>query len=241
MYYNGKVKKDSIEINTLRVESGGLMKAYSDKKKRREEFYKDFILYFRHGDIFSIDKNNIGSDYRKFITDYGKEQFEIRRKLLVTTDKLEKAKLQEKLLSDPFLRYIGPEKNEYHYYEEELWKDILKFYSSNSVENLWNNTWVTEVIFFFNANGYASPQSLQEFLKSSIIDEADVERENRYKALSNTIGLKEGELNKTKSRIYSKDNMLDILSNTAIIILCALFLVRYFYYALRWSIKALQT
>ena len=241
MYYAGKVKEDTIEINTLRVESGGLMKTYNDKKERRKEFYKDFRLYFKHGDIFGVDKNNLSSDYHKFITEFGREQFEIRRKLLATTDKLQKVKLQEKLWGDPFFRYFGPEKNEYHYYEEALWKDILRFYNNESIEQSWNSTWVPEVIDFFNANGYASPQALQGFLKSSIINESDVDGVSRYKALAATIGQKDAQLNKKKARIYSKDKITGIMSNSSIIILGLLFLGRYFYYALRWSIKALKT
>lgn len=131
-----------------------------------------------------------------------------------------------------------------HFYDmnttEILWKRLRQIYESDSIEYKWANSWDIDLINFNKSIGLGNAASLSAFIEDNLLNDSEIRNRQKVKLLQKEIGQLKFAKIKTKNTIVSDAYRNSILKYSILIIIIFLFLVRYAFYALRWSIITMR-
>jgi hypothetical protein len=132
--------------------------------------------------------------------------------------------------------YKSFSENYSNYYEssDALWDRLTFLYANDSIVFKYNRIWSKELINFFQKLGLNSPQSINQFIERNRITSEEV---NKLK----TIEKIKSEINDNNHDKLTLNKMIELSWLTFGIILIILFVLRYIYYTVHWSIKILNT
>ncbi len=124
------------------------------------------------------------------------------------------------------------------YDEAKLKERLGSFAENDSIKNKWSK-WGTDVIKFNKSLGYNNPEAFKKFTKN--ISMYTYYRRNSKIKLANKeieiLRLKKEELMNKKMGLNDQLNILGLISLSLFILL---FILRYFYLGLKWSIAILK-
>lgn len=144
------------------------------------------------------------------------------------------------------------ENREYYYLElekeygdiydskEELFIRLSEIVEHDSVEILWNEVWDSRLKEFNKEYGLSSPELFIHFVHSSTINAKDISDYNESIRLRGDLDSLKNEISilEIKKSISSKYGKVWVGSFS--ISFAILFLCRYFFYGLRWSLKVIK-
>lgn len=123
----------------------------------------------------------------------------------------------------------------------EQWNILYKLAKNDSIEYRWNHKWDKNQIYFINQYGIKTSKEFKEYILKNIVTKEDYRNYNEGKKIkfniANTLLLEKKNLIRGK---FDIKETISFLSKVLIISFIILFVLRYIYYALKWSIIILK-
>ena len=110
---------------------------------------------------------------------------------------------------------------------------------NDSIKVKWNNKWKEDQITdFFKKIGFSNADSLQKFINNFSYTDLELTSVRKLDSINNEINI----LNKTNNTtiILSHNQQLNYLEKALLVLFVFLFAFRFFFYAIKWSIKTLK-
>ncbi len=129
------------------------------------------------------------------------------------------------------------------YTKEKLWQTLSDLSQKDSIKIRWVSTWKdgpNNFKSFFNKIGFDNPENLMTFLDDNTINKADSSNIETYSALRNEIQKHKREKTKLDSKYLNYKEQKDFGIIVFFSLSTALFLFRYVYYGINWSVKTLK-
>lgn len=150
---------------------------------------------------------------------------------------------QKKKNLDWFFRKVFSEfdvSNSVYSTPETFWPIVQRMAKNDSTEYRWNNKWSKEIIAFYKKIGFENGKKLQDFILTNAIDSKDKARLNEVSEMQIQIA----QLNKAKynlkNKIYDSKQTKNLMLKGLLILFGLLFILRYLFYAIVWSISTLK-
>jgi hypothetical protein len=121
---------------------------------------------------------------------------------------------------------------------DALWDRLVFLYTIDSISVKYNKIWSKETIDFFTSVGLNSSHSLNDFVENNSLTSEETNQIKRLEFDKETIKRESEEIIREKLTTNEKVARLLAFLWTLLIIL---FLFRYIYYTIIWSIKILKT
>lgn len=124
--------------------------------------------------------------------------------------------------------------------KDKLWKRFDRFSQNDSIVYRWKNKFNQEIIEFFKSIGFKTPEYLNEFIVRNRISKLD----SSNFILSNTLKKEVEKINIYKivntNQILTKEQQVKLTLKVFLYALILIYGVRYFIYAILWSIKTIK-
>lgn len=121
-----------------------------------------------------------------------------------------------------------------------VWDMLERLAKNDSIQYKWEHVWDNELLSFIKNLGFNDYNSFETFIESNVINDVDFENHKKSLSLRPKIDSLSSERSKVQSQIFSTEEQVDILIKTLILQAICFFLLRYLFYALRWSLKTLK-
>ena len=158
----------------------------------------------------------------------------------IIKDSLSRIIEQKKYAQDWFFKEVT---NEYDVYNtqtsQSLWDRFVVISKNDSIKVKWNNKWKEDQITdFFKKIGFSNADSLQKFINNFSYTDLELTSVRKLDSINNEINI----LNKTNNTtiILSHNQQLNYLEKALLVLFVFLFAFRFFFYAIKWSIKTLK-
>jgi hypothetical protein len=123
---------------------------------------------------------------------------------------------------------------------QKWWKHNLKFRDIDTLSIAWSTIWNNEQIAFEKSIGFESPKSLNKFLIDNSISSIDIQNRDSARMISKEIESMKSTEYKARYSIIEPPEQLLYTVYAFLISIGALFVLRYLFYAVRWSVRTLQ-
>lgn len=126
------------------------------------------------------------------------------------------------------------------YNNAKVWNRLYEIAKSDSVRYKWEKTWDKELIAFNKELGFDTPQSFQNFILTNIIYTKDIEQNKAAEKINSEVDILQNKMSETYKKIVSTESQLRTAGLAFIISVVILFLFRYLFYGIKWSIRTLK-
>ncbi len=116
---------------------------------------------------------------------------------------------------------------------EKEWEKLKIYFEDQNTRDTTNLKWSNELLKFIKSIGFSSPDKLKQYTKTFGTPKEEI------KALEDSSNL-EKQVKNLESNIIFEEEHNYITQSVSIIAFCALFLTRYLYISIRWSINILK-
>lgn len=116
---------------------------------------------------------------------------------------------------------------------EKEWEKLKIYFEDQNTRDTTNLKWSNELLKFIKSIGFSSPDKLKQYTKTFGTPKEEI------KALEESSNL-EKQVKNLESNIIFEEEHNYITQSVSIIAFCALFLTRYLYISIRWSINILK-
>lgn len=125
---------------------------------------------------------------------------------------------------------------------EKWWTVYIELAKNDSINILWEGIWNEDesIIGFFNGLGFANGDSLQTFITENTIDELDLKNKKKSEDLQRELVEIRTKEQNIASSIMTYKEQLSFLKNVLFFLVIVLFVIRYIYYGVKWSLKTLK-
>jgi hypothetical protein len=252
-YFSNKIKKANEKISLNLSISENLLRLYNKKSDNQHWFTREWenkiadSIYVEGGNPFllwndsivkidrGLSKNDTEKSYPGFRKEERPSNFHIKKK----THK-------NRFILDPFA--FKPEYNRYvsidHLVKNDnnkIWNRLYFLSQRDSINYKWNNVWSREIVDFIRGCGFNTPDQFKDFIEKNMVDSKDldltwnqanlIEQENVSLIASN---------NNLQAKLFDTDGQFKFGLMIFLIALFFLFVVRYFIYSIKWSIKIIR-
>ena len=124
--------------------------------------------------------------------------------------------------------------------QEKVWFRLDDLAKNDSIKFRWEKKWSKELVTFNQEIGFTTPEKMKDYIEVNTINIID---SINYKQSLTSNQQKDSLINKKneiKTKILSFDEQVELGIMTIIIFVIVLFLIRYLFYAVTWSMKILK-
>lgn len=121
-----------------------------------------------------------------------------------------------------------------------LWPLLQRIAENDSTAYRWNNKWENSLIEFHKSIGFKNPEELESFIEQNSVyskDSIDLKKSNEIRIEIKGLNTRKSDL---KRKIFTESDKENMAIGIGIILFGILFLSRYLFYAIKWSIKTLK-
>ncbi len=120
-----------------------------------------------------------------------------------------------------------------------LWNRFLEISDNDSIEIKWKGKWkVDDITLFFEKIGFSRPDSLNNFIKRYSYSKSESSAKQKVENINNDIKILKKDFNSIS--ILSPQMQIDFLKKSLLVLFIILFMLRYIYYGIKWSLKTLK-
>ena len=160
-----------------------------------------------------------------------------------TTDSLHKSVNAKKKNQEWFFNKVSSEfdiTNSEYSELKTLWPILQRIAENDSTEYRWNNKWEQSLIDFHKGIGFKNAQELEKFIETNSLNAKDsIQLEKSTLIRNEILGLKKRKI-ELENKVFDEYDRMDLLAGIGIILFGILFILRYLFYAVKWSIKTLK-
>jgi len=124
------------------------------------------------------------------------------------------------------------------YSNQQVWKRLSSIAVNDSVEYKWRKVWNKELMSFNKELGYKTPNDFKNFILINMFTPNDSINYKKNKLINEEIDELKYKLN--NHILIKKEERVHIVFLAICITFTLLFLIRYFYYGIKWSLKTLK-
>ncbi len=124
--------------------------------------------------------------------------------------------------------------------KEKVWSRIDNLAKKDSIRFKWENVWDKELINYNKKIGFQTPDSFKTFIESNRINETEIENYNSSLKLIEVIKSLTSKKDKIKSKTLTFDKQLEFGIKSLLVLIIFLFILRYLFYGIKWSIRTLK-
>jgi hypothetical protein len=137
-----------------------------------------------------------------------------------------------------YVRYFKLSKEEFT--NSKVWNQFYKVARADSMAYKWENEYKDWAVPFLKKQGFNSPDEFQSFILKNILNTKDI-NDNRLaiKLYAERDSL-QSKLDTARKKIVTTNGLTRTIWITVAISFFVLFVIRYIYYAIKWSIKTLK-
>lgn len=121
-----------------------------------------------------------------------------------------------------------------------LWKRLSSLARHDSIGYLWKHTWEPELRLFNAMMGYSTPEAFQHFIKSNMFSLQEWADYKRSLVLQEEIRVRNQENTQRYLRILTPESQWRTAGLAFLLAVGTLFVLRYLWYGIRWSIRVLR-
>jgi RNAse (barnase) inhibitor barstar len=121
-----------------------------------------------------------------------------------------------------------------------LWPILQKIAENDSTEYRWNNKWEKSLIDFHKSIGFKNGKDLQFFILNNSITSKDSIQINKSNEIQKEITELSKQKIELKNRIFQDSEKEKFIIGISAILFGILFVLRYLFYGVKWSIKQLN-
>jgi hypothetical protein len=124
---------------------------------------------------------------------------------------------------------------------KEYWLRTEYLQSVDSISIRWNSIWDNSIIDYFKKLGFNNCDSLNKFILQNTITISDLENKSNAEKTQQEIDTLKYKLQSIGKKVLEKNDMIQFSLFFLIAIVFILFILRYIYKAIVWSLKTLKT
>jgi len=147
------------------------------------------------------------------------------------SEKLKNQKWYHKKITDKF-NFTKPVKS--------FWLSVSNHTQNDSVNYHWNNNWTNNLIEYHKTLGFNNAQELESFIKNNSLNKQDSIKLEKTDHIRKEISDFKNRKIKLENKYFDEYDRMELLTGIGIILFGILFLLRYLFYAVKWSIKILK-
>jgi len=121
-----------------------------------------------------------------------------------------------------------------------LWPILQRIAENDSTEHRWNNKWEKSLIDFHKSIGFKKGKDLQIFILNNSITSKDSIQLNKSNEIQKEITELSKQKIELKNRIFQYSEKRNFIIGISAILFGILFVLRYLFYGIKWSIKELN-
>jgi hypothetical protein len=126
------------------------------------------------------------------------------------------------------------------YSNVKIWDKLYDIAKSDSIKYKWETTWDKELVTFIKELGFHTPESFKTFILSNNLSKDDIKRNQEATKINLEINILLNNRSGISNTIVSTNNQLKISVFAFLISLIILFIFRYIFYGVTWSIRTLK-
>ncbi len=122
----------------------------------------------------------------------------------------------------------------------DFWGRLEKHAKQDSLQYKWIDKWSDKVQEFHNKLGFKNGKDFQDFVLNNSLTKSDSLDLNKTAELNIELEKITADRNETKWDIVSENDHLDIAGGVFIFLFVVMFILRYLFYAIKWSFRTLK-
>jgi hypothetical protein len=122
----------------------------------------------------------------------------------------------------------------------KVWNRLYEIARADSVKYKWEHAWKNNAVTFLKETDFETPQKFQTFILENIATGKDVEQNRLANEFYSEVDALQNKSNEVSMKIVTIENQLRMAAVALAIALFVLFVLRFFYYGIRWSISILK-
>jgi hypothetical protein len=123
---------------------------------------------------------------------------------------------------------------------DEIWKKFDKWSLNDSIHYKWEHDFVNENRNFFKSIGFPNSKILQSFFDKYRLNKIESSNYDSSLVIKSEIDILFKKNNEYESGIFSKNEQIDLTLNVLYVLFVLMFLIRYLFCLIKWSLKTLK-
>lgn len=121
-----------------------------------------------------------------------------------------------------------------------LWPILQRIAENDSTEYRWKNKWEQSLIDFHKGIGFKNAQELEKFIETNSLNTKDSIQLEKFNLIRNEVSTLKKRKIELETKVFDEHDRMNLLAGIGILLFGILFILRYLFYAVKWSIKTLK-